>query len=179
MNAHHEGTPMTDDTIRILSLMQPYAWMVVHGGKNIENRRWNTSYRGPFLIHASAGMTARYYEEAMVFARQAMGETYAPWPTLQPEKLQFGGIIGRARITAVMPPMAKWIGARYPASVDSRWHMTEQFGFCLADIEPVPFTLWRGGLGLRKLPMKTAEELLPGTEAWRDDMRARPMEKVL
>lgn len=29
-----------------LSLRQPWAWAVVHAGKTIENRRWNTSFRG-------------------------------------------------------------------------------------------------------------------------------------
>ncbi len=38
----------------VLSIRQPYAWAVVHGIKDIENRSWRTHYRGPLLIHASA-----------------------------------------------------------------------------------------------------------------------------
>lgn len=36
-----------------MSLRQPYAELVVDGRKIIETRRWNTNFRGIFLIHAS------------------------------------------------------------------------------------------------------------------------------
>ncbi len=38
---------------KCLSLKQPYAELIVLGRKNIELRKWNTKYRGQFLIHAS------------------------------------------------------------------------------------------------------------------------------
>ena len=37
-------------TARCLSIKQPWAWMMLYGGKCIENRKWGTSYRGPVLI---------------------------------------------------------------------------------------------------------------------------------
>lgn len=57
--------------MRALSLTQPWAWLVVHGGKLVENRVWNTRHRGPFLIHAAKAMTATQYAEARCFAREA------------------------------------------------------------------------------------------------------------
>ena len=39
--------------MKILSLRQPYAYLVTRGTKNIENRSRPTRYRGPFLVHAS------------------------------------------------------------------------------------------------------------------------------
>ena len=36
-----------------LSLKQPWAALLVHGGKTIEVRRWATSRRGRILIHAA------------------------------------------------------------------------------------------------------------------------------
>jgi hypothetical protein len=39
--------------LKCLSLRQPYAELVVDGRKIIETRRWNTNFRGKFLIHAS------------------------------------------------------------------------------------------------------------------------------
>ena len=39
--------------MKCLSLRQPYAELVVDGRKTIETRRWNTNFRGKFLIHAS------------------------------------------------------------------------------------------------------------------------------
>ena len=40
--------------MKILSVRQPWAWLLFNG-KDIENRTWRTSYRGPLLIHASLG----------------------------------------------------------------------------------------------------------------------------
>jgi hypothetical protein len=36
-----------------LSLRQPYAELVAAGRKTIETRKWNTNFRGKFLIHSS------------------------------------------------------------------------------------------------------------------------------
>lgn len=39
--------------MKILTVKQPWASLIVHGIKNIENRTWKTSFRGRILIHAS------------------------------------------------------------------------------------------------------------------------------
>ena len=39
--------------MKALSLKQPYAELVVSGRKKIELRKWDTKFRGEFLIHAS------------------------------------------------------------------------------------------------------------------------------
>ena len=38
--------------VKALTLRQPWAWATIYGGKDVENRRWRTAYRGPLLIHA-------------------------------------------------------------------------------------------------------------------------------
>jgi predicted transcriptional regulator len=38
---------------KCLSLRQPYAELIVSGRKTIEVRKWNTWFRGEFLVHAS------------------------------------------------------------------------------------------------------------------------------
>ena len=39
--------------MKVLSLKQPWAELVLKREKVIETRKWNTKYRGYFLIHAS------------------------------------------------------------------------------------------------------------------------------
>lgn len=39
--------------MKVLSLKQPFAELILQGRKKIELRKWNTSFRGEFLIHAS------------------------------------------------------------------------------------------------------------------------------
>ncbi|MBK3802741.1 ASCH domain-containing protein [Azospirillum brasilense] len=38
---------------KALSVRAPWWWFILHGGKDIENRDWQTDYRGPVLLHAS------------------------------------------------------------------------------------------------------------------------------
>jgi hypothetical protein len=40
--------------LRAISIYQPYTYLIAHGEKRIENRRWKTAHRGPLLIHAGA-----------------------------------------------------------------------------------------------------------------------------
>jgi hypothetical protein len=42
-----------------LSIRRPWTWLILHGGKNVENRTWTTTHRGLLLIHASGGWDAR------------------------------------------------------------------------------------------------------------------------
>lgn len=39
--------------MKALSLKQPFAELILQGKKKIEIRKWNTKFRGEFLIHAS------------------------------------------------------------------------------------------------------------------------------
>ena len=41
---------------KCLSLRQPYAELIVSGRKIIELRKWNTSFRGEFFVHASKAL---------------------------------------------------------------------------------------------------------------------------
>ncbi len=129
--------------MKTLSLRQPWAWLVVHGGKHIENRTWNTSYRGPVLVHAAQGMTDEEYSDAVAFARGVdvlLARVVPP-----PNMLERGGIVGRARIVGVISPCESTLfskGCPHP------WHMPGCYGFMLTDVSAVPFTALRGMPGL-------------------------------
>lgn len=51
-----------NDTMRILTVRQPWAWAIIHGGKDVENRVRNIAgdYRGPVAIHAAASTLATF-----------------------------------------------------------------------------------------------------------------------
>ncbi len=55
-----------------LSVRRPWPWLMFRAGKDPENRRWTTTYRGDLLIHASGGwenpaieVAGRLYERGM------------------------------------------------------------------------------------------------------------------
>lgn len=45
--------------MKALTVQQPWAWAIVHGGKTIENRTQAWKYRGPLAIHAGARWSDR------------------------------------------------------------------------------------------------------------------------
>jgi len=68
----NEGAPMTDLPELALSVRQPWAWAIIHAGKDIENRSWQAvnhglRQRGRIAIHAAKGMTNAEYSEAREF----------------------------------------------------------------------------------------------------------------
>jgi len=40
--------------MKVLSIQEPYASMILNGKKTIETRTWKTKYRGKILLHASS-----------------------------------------------------------------------------------------------------------------------------
>jgi hypothetical protein len=81
----------------ILSIRQPWAWAILHAGKDFENRNWSTSFRGQFLIHASKACTRDEYDDACSFMVRKCGVALEEVPSLK--ELDRGGIIGVAKIT--------------------------------------------------------------------------------
>jgi hypothetical protein len=45
--------------MKVLSLLQPWATLVMIGAKQFECRTWKTAHRGPMVIHASAKRPAK------------------------------------------------------------------------------------------------------------------------
>lgn len=42
--------------MKALTVMQPYAHLIAHGDKRVENREWSTRYRGLLYIHAGKSL---------------------------------------------------------------------------------------------------------------------------
>lgn len=119
--------------MKTLSIRQPWAWLIIHGGKDIENRTWHTKYRGRFLVHASAGCTRKQWGDAVRFCLdQGVIETPFNVPTL--DELQRGGIIGSVELVDSVDHS------------DSPWYMGEK-GFVLRDPKPLQFMPLKGQLG--------------------------------
>ncbi|AQG98669.1 hypothetical protein A9R05_07340 [Burkholderia sp. KK1] len=134
--------------MKALSIRQPWAWLIVNGHKDIENRTWPTKFRGRVLIHASKEMTRAEYEDVEDYL---FGECGIPADIKLParEELERGGIVGVATI----------VNCVHPGAESSPWHMEGQFGFKIADARPLPFTECKGALGFFNVPADVAEQL--------------------
>lgn len=120
--------------IPALSIRQPWAWLIVNGYKDIENRDWRTPFRGRFLVHASKTITRRQYVEACAQVNDLLPFTKDhSWAAF--EDLQLGGIVGHATLVDCVQD--------HP----SPWKHAGSWGFVLANRAPLPFTPYRGRLG--------------------------------
>lgn len=111
-----------------LSVRQPWAWLIVSGFKNIENRPRRMNYRGPLLIHAGlsrAGCSAEY----LAWIKKRFGVTIPP-------DFQTGGIVGIVDVVDCVEDHR------------SKWFEPGGFGYVLANPRRLPFRPCKGQLSL-------------------------------
>lgn len=116
--------------VMCLSVRQPWAWLIVHGWKNVENRTWPTKFRGRVLIHASKVMTRGDYDACRLFIASHGMHVEIP----QFKALARGGIVGETTILDCV--------THHP----SEW-FTGPFGFVVDGNKPLPFVPMNGQLG--------------------------------
>lgn len=122
--------------MRVLSIRQPWAWLIVNRHKDVENRTWSTPFRGRFLVHAGKVMTQREYDECFNFVAgiyHRLSTDFLP-PEFAELKQQCGGIVGESEVINCV---------RHD---DSPWFVGE-FGFKLGESKPLPFKACKGALG--------------------------------
>lgn len=120
-----------------LSIRQPWAWAILHAGKDIENRTWSTTFRGPVAIHAAKGMTKDEVADFSELLGDLRWKGVAGVPAKGPHynQLERGGIVGVAEIVGCVD--------RH----DSPWFFG-RWGFVLRNARPVDFIPCKGALGL-------------------------------
>lgn len=121
--------------MKALSIRQPWAWLILHGGKDVENRDWATKVRGRILIHASKGMTGDDYESACHTAMTANPQIQIPMFAA----LERGGIVGSVEVVGC------------DIECDSPWFVG-QYGFLLRDPRLIRFIPYKGRLGFFDVP---------------------------
>lgn len=68
------------DTLKALTLTQPWATLMAVGAKRIETRSWLTEYQGPLVIHAAKGFP-QWAEDECDYEpfSQTLNEAGYPW----------------------------------------------------------------------------------------------------
>lgn len=117
--------------MKALSIRQPWAWLILHAGKDIENRSWHTAFRGRILIHAGKKIDRADYRGACDLTATISPEIRIP----SAEVLPRGGIVGSVEVVDCVD-----------ISV-SPWYCGENFGLVLARPKPLPLMPLKGALG--------------------------------
>jgi len=111
--------------LKAISIRQPWAWLIVNGYKDIENRSWPTSLRGTVLVHA--GATTKGFAPGVA---DAIEKAYG---VCIPEEGDVSGIVGVVEITdCVDHHQSKWFEGPY--------------GWVLANPRRVPYRACPGRL---------------------------------
>lgn len=126
--------------MKCLTVWQPWTDLIVKGVKDVENRSYSRSYRGPLLIHAARGIDVYEFDYlARWFGRE-----------VEPSTVRLGAILGAVDL----------VDCRKKKT--SRWHKRGQFGWYFENPRrlrtPIPY---KGQLGIYNVP----DKLLP--KSWR------------
>lgn len=135
--------------MKALTLIQPWATLIVSGHKRVETRSWRTRHRGPLLIHAGKKIDHDYVEWL-----RSIGDPSAP----DLEEMPTGAALGYARLMNVLPTEIF-----QPRGLELRYgdYNPDRFAWCLAGVvafaEPVPFP---GKRGLWTVPRESRTQIL-------------------
>lgn len=112
--------------LKVISVRQPWAWLISQGYKDIENRTWATSYRGPLLVHAGQKLDMDVAETRRCF--RGTGLKF-------PASFETGGIVGYAELVDCV-------------TVHPSGWFQGPVGWVLTHARPLPFYAVKGKLGL-------------------------------
>lgn len=133
--------------MRVLTVRQPWAWAIVHGDKDVENRTRNiaAAYRGPVAIHA--GLTPARFDV-----------NHSNLWRLPDRLFTYGVIIGVVDLVDVQHDVME--RAAGVASRPSAWAEPGQWHLRLAKPRPLQaYIVCKGALGLRNLDPVLETEL--------------------
>ena len=89
--------------MRALSIQQPWAWAILHAGKDIENRTWCTQITGRILIHVGK----KFDKDGYLWIKRN-------YEIDIPTNLPLGGIVGSVEIVnCVSYSSSKWFFGKY------------------------------------------------------------------
>jgi len=116
------------DQLKVLTIRQPWASLIMAGIKDVENRTWSTKLRGRFLIHASAIVKRSAWGSFRV-GRPDHDDFHHASAFIKSGGLPLGAILGTVELTDVV------------TESDSPWFVGP-VGFTLANpqsfAEPIP-----------------------------------------
>lgn len=125
--------------MKALSIRQPWAWLIIHRYKDIENRGWYTGYRGRVYVHAPKQID----ETGWDFIRERLDSDVFYFLKSHKNEIATGCLVGEVDIIDCVKES------------DSPWFVGK-WGFVLKYPErylhPTPC---RGRLGLFEVPLST------------------------
>lgn len=144
--------------MKVLTVRQPYATLILQGVKQLETRRWRTDYRGPLVIHAAQVGGATSTDQLLGLERRL-----GLMPTaLAGHVYPLGALLGVVELVECLPISPRLIAALTPIEKALGWYRDPGFVWDLARAgrirfaEPIPCA---GRQGLWTLPADLAAQV--------------------
>jgi hypothetical protein len=137
---------VAEEEVRVLSIRQPWAALILAGVKTVENRTWTTRWRGRILIHTGKrddldGLLHRIYAGLLP---QHVLTHLRPYD----QRCPHGGYVGTAVLTDTHPARAGCCGP---------WAEPDRYHWRFTDPQPFPAVVAApGGRGLYRPPADAA-----------------------
>ena len=84
--------------MKALSIQQPWAWLILSGYKDLENRTWQTKHRGRVLIHTGQRVDKENLEWALEMAMMTSGDHETEIRKRYEAEMVTGALVGFANI---------------------------------------------------------------------------------
>jgi hypothetical protein len=121
--------------LRVLTVREPWATLIVTGQKDVENRSRAFGHRGPLLIHASGTLTRSYYESACAWISRYVSRDNprhtVTLPTFEACKANCGKIIGGCEVVyCTQDSLSRWFDdCGYGIGLEGAWKALEPVAF--------------------------------------------------
>lgn len=108
--------------MKVLTIKQPWATLIMQGDKRFEFRSWQTKYRGDLLIHAGKGID----KEAMKRLAKYL-----------PDEIPLGKILGKVTLVDCirMCPEFKEMLLKENSDIYTKSSFSENFGWQVEDVQ--------------------------------------------
>ncbi len=119
---------LLNNILKCLSVSQPFADLIISGKKTIELRKWNTNFRGEFLVHSPIKIRTEDCKKLKI-----------------KKKLVTGAIVGKAELYDIK----KYNSLTYIKMDQKHHHATKdldnkKYGFILKNAKPFRITIpWK------------------------------------
>lgn len=108
--------------MKVLTIKQPWATLIMQGDKRFEFRSWQTKYRGDLLIHAGKGVDKPAVKRLAKYL---------------PKELPHGKILGKVKLVDCikMSPEFKELLQKENDDIYTQRSFQENYGWQIADVE--------------------------------------------
>lgn len=142
-------------SVRVISIRQPWAALILAGKKRIELRTWKQSLRGPVLLHAGKIPVKNPNAWALIT------------PEIEPLTQLRGGIIGAMNIVGIRQytHLDEFLAdQKYHGCGSGDWNPKGYHGYLLQDAMQIPFESLPGQLFFFRVNRE--REKLPWPDCW-------------